>query len=63
LASAGARPSNEKLVTAIVEAQQRADEANAARIAADHDEERFRSLVYTSSAVVWQDTRGRRASR
>ena len=47
---------NEKLVTAIVEAQQLADEANAARAAADHNEERFRSLIYTSSALVWQAT-------
>lgn len=50
------REANEKLVTAIVEAQQLADEANAARVAADHNEERFRSLVYTSSAIVWQAT-------
>lgn len=50
------REANEKLVTAIVEAQQLADEANAARAAADHNEERFRSLVYTSSAIVWQAT-------
>ena len=47
---------NEKLVVAIVEAQQRADEANAARVAADHNEERFRSLVQTSSALVWRAT-------
>jgi len=51
------REVNEKLVVAIVEAQQRADEANAARVAADHNEERFRSLVQTSSAVVWQANR------
>jgi len=51
------REVNEKLVVAIVEAQQRADEANAARIAAGHNEERFRSLVQTSSAVVWQANR------
>ncbi|HEX7836625.1 MAG TPA: PAS domain-containing protein [Kofleriaceae bacterium] len=50
------REANEKLVTAIVEAQQLADEANAARVAADYNEERFRSLVYTSSAIVWQAT-------
>ena len=48
------REANEKLVTAIVEAHQLADEANTARVAADHNEERFRSLVYTSSAIVWQ---------
>jgi PAS domain S-box-containing protein len=50
------REANEKLVTAVVEAQQLADEANAARAAADHNEERFRSLIYTSSALVWQAT-------
>jgi len=50
------RAANEKLVTAIVEAEQLADEANAARAQADHNEERFRSLVYTSSAIVWQAT-------
>ncbi len=50
------REVNEKLVVAIVEAQQLADEANAARIAADHNEERFRSLVQTSSALVWRAT-------
>lgn len=48
------REANEKLVTAIVEAEQLADEANAARAAAVRNEERFRSLVYTSSAIVWQ---------
>ena len=50
------REANEKLITAIVEAQQLADEANAARAAAAHNEERFRSLIYTSSALVWQAT-------
>jgi PAS domain S-box-containing protein len=50
------REANEKLVTAVVDAQQLADEANAARAAADHNEERFRSLIYTSSALVWQAT-------
>lgn len=50
------REANGKLVMAIVEAQQLADEANAARAAADHNEARFRSLVYTSSAIVWQAT-------
>lgn len=48
------RDANEKLVTAIVEAQQLADDANAARAEAALNEERFRSLVYTSSALVWQ---------
>jgi PAS domain S-box-containing protein len=48
------REANERLVTAIVEAQELAEQADAARRAADHNEERFRSLVYTSSALVWQ---------
>jgi len=55
------RDANEKLVVAVVEAQQLADEANAARVAADHNEERFRSLVYTSSAIVWQASADGRA--
>lgn len=55
------REANEKLVTAIVEAQQLADEANAARAAAVQNEERFRSLVYTSSAIVWQASADGRA--
>jgi len=55
------REANEKLVTAIVEAQQLADEADAARAAAVHNEERFRSLVYTSSALVWQASADGRA--
>ena len=50
------REANEKLVTAVVDAQQLADEANTARAAADYNEERFRSLIYTSSALVWQTT-------
>ncbi|HEU4726641.1 MAG TPA: ATP-binding protein [Kofleriaceae bacterium] len=50
------REANEKLVIAIVEAQQLADEANAARAAAAHNEERFRSLIDTSSALVWTAT-------
>ncbi|HET7500335.1 MAG TPA: hypothetical protein VFK02_05005, partial [Kofleriaceae bacterium] len=48
------REANERLITAIMEAQELADQAHAARLAADHNEERFRSLVYTSSALVWQ---------
>ena len=55
------REANEKLVMAIVEAQQLADEANAARAAAVQNEERFRSLVYTSSAIVWQASADGRA--
>jgi PAS domain S-box-containing protein len=50
------REANEKLVLAVVAAEQLADEANTARAAADHNEERFRSLIYTSSALVWQAT-------
>lgn len=55
------REANERLVTAIVEAQQLADEADAARAAAVRNEERFRSLVYTSSAIVWQASADGRA--
>jgi PAS domain S-box-containing protein len=55
------REANEKLVTAIVDAQELADEANAARAAAVQNEERFRSLVYTSSAIVWQASADGRA--
>jgi PAS domain S-box-containing protein len=50
------REANEKLVVAVVAAEQLADEANTARAAAAHNEERFRSLIYTSSALVWQAT-------
>ena len=48
------RDANEKLVVASVHALEVADEANAARVLAEHNEERFRSLVATSSAIVWQ---------
>jgi len=41
--------------------KQAADEANAARAAAVQNEERFRSLVYTSSAIVWQASADGRA--
>ncbi len=50
------RDANGQLVLAIVAAQEHADEANAARQAADHNEARFRSLIATSSALVWQAT-------
>ena len=50
------RDANEKLVMAIVQSQEQVDDAIAARVAADHNEERFRSLIYTSSAIVWQAT-------
>jgi PAS domain S-box-containing protein len=48
------RDANEKLVVATVHALELADAANAARVLAEHNEERFRSLVATSSAIVWQ---------
>ena len=47
------REANEKLLVATVRAEQAADDANAARIEIAESEERFRSLVTTSSAVVW----------
>jgi PAS domain S-box-containing protein len=50
------RDANEQLVIATVRAHELADEANAARVAAEHNEERFRSLVMTSSAMIWQAT-------
>ncbi len=50
------REVNEKLVLASLQAQELADEANAARAAADDNAERFRSLVLTSSALVWRAT-------
>ena len=64
------REANEKLVLASMQAQQladdadaaraaadrNADDANAARAAADENAERFRSLVVTSSALVWRAT-------
>ncbi len=45
---------NEHLVAASLRAQALADEANAARAVADLNEERFRTLVMTSSALIWQ---------
>ena len=50
------REANQQLVLATVRAHELADEANAARVLAEHNEERFRSLVMTSSAIVWQAT-------
>ncbi|TAK24332.1 MAG: PAS domain S-box protein [Myxococcaceae bacterium] len=44
---------NEKLVLAALRAQDAADAAEAARLAIQESEERFRSLVTTSAAVVW----------
>jgi phosphoserine phosphatase RsbU/P len=57
---AQAREANEKLLVATVRAEQAADEANAARAKIARSEARFRSLVTTSSAVVWYaDAEGR----
>lgn len=64
------REANEKLVLACMQAQQLADDAHVARAAAvksadaahaaqaaaDENAERFRSLVMTSSALVWRAT-------
>jgi PAS domain S-box-containing protein len=50
------RDVNEKLVLASLQAQALADDANAARAAADDNAERFRSLVWTLSALVWRAT-------
>lgn len=64
------REANEKLVLSSMQAQQLADDAHlaraaavrsadaahAAQAAADEDAERFRSLVVTSSALVWHAT-------
>jgi PAS domain S-box-containing protein len=50
------REVNEKLVLASLRAQELADDANAARVAADDNAERFRSLVLTSSSLVWRAT-------
>lgn len=44
---------NERLVLAALRAQDAADAAEAARLAIQESEERFRSLVTTSAAVVW----------
>ena len=48
------RDANEKLVLASVYADELADAANAARAAATANEERFRTLMTTSSALIWQ---------
>jgi PAS domain S-box-containing protein len=50
------RDVNEKLVLASLKAQELADAADAARAAADDNAERFKSLVLTSSALVWHAT-------
>lgn len=48
------REANEKLLVATVRAEEAADEANTARLEIAKSEERFRSLVTTSAAVVWR---------
>lgn len=54
------REANEQLVLATLRAQTLADEADAARLEISASEERFRSLVTASAAVVWQaDAEGR----
>lgn len=54
------REANEKLVLATMRSQQLAEEANAARAEMALSEERFRSLVTTSTAIVWRaDAAGR----
>jgi PAS domain S-box-containing protein len=54
------RAANEKLVLATIEAQKLADDAELARAKIAESEERFRSLVTTSAAIVWQaDALGR----
>jgi PAS domain S-box-containing protein len=47
------REANEKLVLATVRAEELAAQADAARLEVAVSEERFRSLVTTSAAVVW----------
>ena len=47
------REANEKLVLATVRAEEMAEQATLARIEIAESEERFRSLVSTSAAVVW----------
>ena len=47
------RDVNERLVLASLQAHQSAEDANAARAAADDNADRFRSLILTLSAVVW----------
>lgn len=47
------REANEKLLLATLRAEELADQATEARIEIAQNEERFRSLVGTSAAVVW----------
>ncbi len=47
------RDANERLVLASLQAQELAEDAIAARAAADDMAERFRSLIVTSSALIW----------
>lgn len=48
------REANEKLVLATLRAEELAEQATAARLTATESEERFRLLVTTSAAIVWQ---------
>lgn len=48
------RAANEALVVATVRAEHLAEEAEAARAVASASEERFRSLVLASAAIVWR---------
>jgi PAS domain S-box-containing protein len=48
------REVNQNLLLASLKAQEAVDAANVARDAADENAERFRSLVLTSSAIVWR---------
>lgn len=58
--AAEVREVNESLVLALTRSQELADEADAARAVLAASEERFRSLVTTSAAIVWQaDALGR----
>lgn len=50
------REANERLVVATVRAERLAEEAELARVAAAENEERFRTLVTASSAIVWRAT-------
>src|SRR6185503_18214985 len=47
------RETNERLLLATLRAEELADQATEARIEIAQNEERFRSLVSTSAAVVW----------
>jgi PAS domain S-box-containing protein len=50
------REANERLVFATMRAEQLAEEAELARVTAAENEERFRTLIAASSAIVWRAT-------